>query len=418
MSRSRSMVVVSVALMLLLAACGGEGDGGGDAAQPAEGGTTAADGGAETGVVEFGAICELTGEVATFGEPACAGIEIAVQEINDAGGFEVDGTTYTIDLEISDDQNDLTTSTGITTGYVEDQGYKFIFGPVFTGQAVPDAQITQSAGALHFSPATGLETILLNEPKEAWSGLFRTQNPNDIRAQLLGNATADILEPQTVATLLPDAEETEINEASYSEALEAQGIEVVAKERYPEGTSDFSPFLSRIKQSGADVLALGVEIETATAILRQALELDVADAYFGLYVPTQPALEGATGSPIDAPFLATYTNPNLDNPATPELEAIAEKMTEYFDGELPTNAFGALWYYDPVHFLVQAMQEAGTVEDTAAIAEVLETSSYEGALGTIEFNEQHTMTHAVEVCLVEEGEVDCQLISADTATQE
>src|SRR2546423_1542095 len=102
------------------------------------------------GTVKLGFLAELSGSFQAFGIPAAGGMQLAVKQVNDRGGFDVNGTHYTLDLVSTDDRTDESTTTALTTGYVRDDGIKFVFGAL--GKLAPlVVQITNPAKVLYFT---------------------------------------------------------------------------------------------------------------------------------------------------------------------------------------------------------------------------------------------------------------------------
>src|SRR5690625_2186678 len=94
-----------LALLFALAACGGSGDE--DTTASDDGATTEEEAETDSGEVEevvIGYTGPLSGPAAFYGENTVSGMEIAVDEINEAGGFEVDGKQYKLRLNILDDE--------------------------------------------------------------------------------------------------------------------------------------------------------------------------------------------------------------------------------------------------------------------------------------------------------------------------
>ena len=67
----------------------------------------------------------------------------------------------------------------------------------------------------------------------------------------------------------------------------------------------------------------------------------------------------------------------------------------------------SLWTHDYVFMMAKAMQVAGTVDDTTAIANALEVIEYDGVLGPLSFDEYHRVAHGYDTCLVGGGEITC-----------
>jgi ABC-type branched-subunit amino acid transport system substrate-binding protein len=90
-------------------------------------------------------------------------------------------------------------------------------------------------------------------------------------------------------------------------------------------------------------------------------------------------------------------------PTSPEVAAFAEQYKDYLDGgDLPLAGFVSLMTYDYAFMVAAAMQQAGTVEDTTAIADALATLHYDGvAEDDLFFNSRHLAVHGTEPCVVE-----------------
>lgn len=398
---------------------------------------TAACGEEETrpGEVVWGWMFELSGPLQGFGEPTGDGVKLAVQEINQAGGFQVPeggrqdyanrivtaedilrkdpegGPIYTIKLLEHDTRSDIANTVAIATQLVRDDKVKVIWGPATTGE--PQAtQITQPHGVLHLCPCQNRETIALRTVEQArgesrWA--FQTLLPFSL---LIDQAARGFVEDwpdmKTFAILCVNTEVGRDVCSRFKEAYQRVGLRLVGEEFFPPLTTDYSPFLTRLKGADPDYVFNFDDPLQQASIVRQALELGVGR----LHNANLPAnlVEGAIGRPLDVPVIAGAAPRQHVQPTSEAARAYFERYRAFKGGTLPLAPFVSLLTYDFVYMLVAAMQQAGTVEDTTKIAEALEGIHYKGvAEDDLFFNSRHLAVHGTDPCIVRPGgQITCE----------
>lgn len=370
-----------------------------------------------TETVHLGTYLELSGTYQTVGTPILHGIELAVAEVNELGGFTVGDACYDVELVVEDYRGDAAEATAVVQGILRDEEIKYVIGPGLGIGAQPGQELTQAGEekALHFSNANIWETSGVQGQPDKW-GLFRVQVPEDYRTDAYVDAFGEEFpDAERVALLFNDDIVGSSTKSFLVPALEEAGYEIVANEAFPAATTDWSRYLTSIRAANPDVLISGYSAAEQATVTRQALELDAAPAIFGFAIPVSIPLEGATGQPIDIPYIATYTTPNLDDPQTDEIAAFADRLrAEFgFGEELPLNEQYSLYQYDAVQWLIKAMQLAGTVDDTRAVANEILRTHWEGPMGEICFDETQTMIYPVDYARVEDGEVTWSVLPAN-----
>ena len=177
--RTLGSVAAVAALSLVLAACGGDDDGGDEPTGSGEETTAAAPEG--DGVLSLGTLLPQTGDLAFLGPPEFAGVDLAVEEINAAGGVLGKPVEQT-----KADSGDGTPD--IASGEVDklfSKDVDAIIGAAASGVSVSVIDKITSAGVVHFSPANtaaGFDTYEDN-------GLYFRTAPSD---RLQGQVLADL----------------------------------------------------------------------------------------------------------------------------------------------------------------------------------------------------------------------------------
>lgn len=398
-------MALGAVMVLALPACGGD-----DAA----GGGGGGGGGDGDAVVAIGAIDSLSGDGIAFGIPPADGVALAVQEINEAGGFEVDGTTYTFELTTVDDQSQEAQAVAGTTELVEDVGARFIFGPTTSALANQAQEITTQSGVMHFSGAGSWESLgYLADPDRPY--LFGLQVPAEVRGAVLASGITELVpDAESVGMLSQDDDTTAGNLEAYTDGFAAEGLddEVIL---FPPDTTDLAPFVRRAGQADVDVFFYFFPQARAAEAVRLAIDLGVGPSGFaGFNIDPAVATEGLDGRPLPIPAVVAQGTPSWAYPPNEEVESFKERVLE-FDPDIPQGSANSIFYtYDTVYMLVEAMQQAGSVDDLDAIAEALQDLTYEGVAGRSCFlDDRRQILYDTGQIFVRDGEVESTTFPSD-----
>jgi len=255
----RALLPLLTGLLALtfLSACGG--DGGGDAGEaPAS--------------IKIGAVVPLTGRYAALGAQIKGGYEIAVEEINAAGGVEVKQYKKKIPLELQilDDASDPTQTVQRLETLYSNNVLAYLGGagsdlhiaaaPIAEKNKVPYIGVAFAVQKPH---TLGYKYLFSPFPKspglvKAFFDLMDAQNPK----------------PTKLAFFYENTDwGAEMRDLSRKEA-QARGYQVVADEQYAPGATDVSPMILNAKNAGAEAMLSIPSPPDGNLILRQMKELD------------------------------------------------------------------------------------------------------------------------------------------------
>ena len=391
----RKKLILMLALILVmstLAACGGGGGG---------------DTGSDTDVIKIGVNYELSGEVATYGTDSKDGIQMAIDEVNDAGGV----LGKQIELIIKDNKSDPAEATSLAEALFTEEGVVAGLGPATSGNfaaVIPSA--TNHGIPVISSSATADEGITTDENGDVREFVFRTCFTDSFQGKTMA-AFAKNKFNATKAVIYKD------NSSDYAKGLaenfkstfEAGGGEIVAEEGYVAKDKDFNAVLTSIKDKDFDVLFVPGYYQEAGLIIKQAREL-------GIDVP----ILGADG--FDSPELVELAGANAANDiffsnhysSLDEDPMVQEFITKFNDkfGKDP-SAFHAMGY-DLGKYIVDAIGRAGEA-DPGAIAQALSsTEEFSGVTGTFSVDENHNAVKAAVVIEMQGGEqVSAEKVSVE-----
>jgi branched-chain amino acid transport system substrate-binding protein len=256
MSR-RPIIAVLCGLALVAIACKGSGS----ASEGTEGGT-----------LTFGAALSLTGSLNREGVLTKEGYQYCKQVINQKGGVKAGGKTYKIDITYQDDKSEPDVAAQLVDKF-NDDGIKFILGPYGSSSTEAAAAVTERNQQLLVSSAGADDAIF----SKGYQYIFGVLSPASEYLATIVKAVADMAEPkpQTVAVLSADDGFSKTAAKGGAAEAENQGMEVVGIEYFPEGATDVSSSLTKIKPSDPDLILGSVHLEEGVAIIKQSAELGV-----------------------------------------------------------------------------------------------------------------------------------------------
>jgi len=343
--------LIALAMVMSLAACGGSSNGGsstgGSSTTPAaSGGSTEA----AAGAFKIGGTGPLTGGAAIYGNAAKNGAQIAVDEINAAGGIQ-------FDLRYEDDTHDAEKAVNAYNA-LKDWGMQISLGSVTSKPC--EATSTETYADRIFSLTPSASSTAAIEGKDNQFQMCFT-DPNQ------GTASAQYIAEQNLGTKIAiiwkndDVYSKGIHDTFIDEA-NARGMAVVSDTTFADGNdTDFSVQLSDAQKNGADLVFLPMYYQPASLIFAQANAMGYAPKWFGVdgmdgiltMEGFDPAL--AEGVMLLTPFNADATDAKTAN--------FVQKYQDAF-GEIP-NQFAADGY-DCVYAYAQALQAAGATPDMTA----------------------------------------------------
>ena len=346
----KRVVPIAVLLMLasLLAACdiGGSGD----------------DEPYRIGVME-----SLTGPGETYGTVANQAKQLAVDEINAAGG--IDGRM--VELVVEDSKCGAQDAITAYNKLTDVDGVKIILGTSCSGAMLGAAPLAEEDGVILFS---GLAT----SPDIANAGdyIFRT-SMNDAQ---LGIDTGNVLWADGIRSIATITESTDYAEGVRRTSVaqfEKRGGSVVAEERYASDVTDFRTQLTKLLNANPDAIHLAAQSEfTGGTIVKQARELGYDGPIYTEVVPI-----GATALEIagDAANGLKAITADLD-PANSKAQEVLNSFREKYDYvTLP-------WYigsaYDDVYITAECLKETKDDQDADGLKDCLYDITWSGAIGT------------------------------------
>ena len=351
MKKAVSMFLAAALAVGTFAGCGSSADTGstGSAASTESGSTDSA---ADGSVFKIGGIGPTTGAAAIYGSAVMNAAQIAVDEINEAGGIN----GYQVEFKAEDDQSDAEKSVNAYNS-LKDWGMQVLMGTVTTTPCIAVADKTAEDGMFEITPSASSTDVIEND--NVFQACFTDPNQGTASAQYIGENNL-----ATKVAVIYDSSDVYSSGIYEKFAQEApnQGLEVVDAEAFTaDSNKDFSTQLQKAKESGAELVFLPIYYTEASLILQQANTMGYAPQFFGcdgmdgILQVENFDVKLAEGLMLLTPFAAD---------ATDDLTVNFVKSYEEAYGETPIQF--AADAYDAVYIIKAAMEEANVTPDMSA----------------------------------------------------
>jgi branched-chain amino acid transport system substrate-binding protein len=330
--------------------------------------------------IKVGLNAELTGSVPVVGESCKNAAELAVKEVNDAGGLDVGGTKYLVELLIEDNE-DKAESAAAAAQKLATANVLAMIGPNASRNAIPAAVVAESSKMPMISPwSTNTKTTLVEETGQPKRYVFRAAFIDDFQGVVAAKFAINTLNTQNPAVLYDVASEYNKGIAEvYKKTLEENGLQVVAFETYTTGDKDFSSQLTKIQQTGADSLFLPNYYSEVPLQVQQARKLGFTGDVFGSDSWGSSELTTLCGAECDGLYFTTHYAADI---ATPKAQSFIQAYEAAY-GSTPDDV--AALTYDSFGILFQAIQTAGKIDREAVTDAIGSITSYDGVTGNMQF---------------------------------
>jgi len=329
--------------------------------------------GAAAQSVKIGLIGSLTGPHSGWDLPASEGVHMAFSEINAAGGVTVGGKKYSFSLVEEDAQSKPDVAAAGAQKLLSDDDIHTVFGILTSTPGMAAAVPIGKAKVLYIGGFTSMDSLL---GKPGGELMLRALGSDPVTAIPFVQEVTKQLGVKKIGILLPNEDVAKGIVAAYKPLFEKAGVQVPMVEFFQPGTTDFAPVLRKFQRQGLDSMFIGYSDPDAEAIVRQSLE--VGD------IPLRFIYRGGSGAPAVKyaskiqSFAWQILTRDLSSPTDPKVKAWIERYKAYTKKDVTANTYWALTFYDSAFMLARAMEAAGTVTDSKAIAAKLKGMRYDG----------------------------------------
>jgi branched-chain amino acid transport system substrate-binding protein len=313
----------------------------------------------------------ITGQYASFGAQMKNGGDMAVADINAAGGV----LGKKLDLSTGDDACDPKQAVAVAN-QMTGAGVKLVAGHYCSGSSIPASKVYAESDMVQISPASTNPTFT---DDRAGPNIYRVCGRDDQQGGIAGKYLASHLGDKNIAFVDDKtaygkglAEETK-------KAMNAAGKQAAMEESITAGEKDYSALVSKLKQANIDVVYFGGYHTEAGLIIRQMRDQGMQTILMGGDALITQEFWSITGDAGEG-TLMTFSPDPRKNPAA------AEVVKRFKDKGIEPEGY-VLYTYAALQAWKQAAEKAKSVERDD-IVKALNDTEFDTVIGKFKFNEK------------------------------
>jgi branched-chain amino acid transport system substrate-binding protein len=377
-TRRSGLRVLAAAMALVAAAC---------EKQPTQGAPTSG-----TGDIVVGMYGSLTGDGASFGQSSREGTEMAVAELNAAGGV-LGGRK--LKLLVEDDQSKPEEASNAVTKLITQDKVVALLGEVASRRSLAAAPVAQRYQIPMITPASTNERVT-----EVGDYIFRVCFIDPFQGEVLAKFAFNDLKARKVAILKDIQQDYSVGlTESISRNFTKLGGTVLDPVSYSSGDADFRGILTQVRSEKPDVVFVTGYYSEAAIIVREARELGMTMPLLGGDGWVGDALKNGREALNNTYISNHYSGDNPD----PVVQTFVKTYRAKYNRE--PDAMAAL-AYDAVKVLADAMKRAGST-DGPKVRDALAHADVMGVTGRLKVNDKRNMDKpaVIQSVVFKNGEV-------------
>jgi branched-chain amino acid transport system substrate-binding protein len=330
--------------------------------------------------VKVGIVLPLTGDQAKFGEIEKQSFDLALQEINAAGGIK----GKKLELVMEDDTGRPDVGRSVVEKLITKDKVVMMGGGYSSSVTYAVAGVCQQ-NQMPFLINTGSADDIT---EKKWDYVFRMNPPASKYSDSVEDLLATIIKPKTVAILHENSLFGTSSAKSFEESCAKAGYKVVLKQGYEAGGIDFKPVLIQVKNLNPDIIYMVSYVMDAALLMKQAKELKITPKMFigGGAGFTLPEFQQNAGVASEKVLSATLWHQRLQFPGAMDYYnkyvAKYKQETEYHGAEA----------YAAAYVIADVLKRAKSFKNTD-IKQALSETNMMTVFGPVKFTTWDQMTN-------------------------
>ena len=343
----------------------------------------------------IGVITAITGSQQAFGQAHERGFDIALEEINAAGGV----LGKPLEIVKYDDQSKPDIAAQGVAKLVDQDKVSALIGSYSSESTKSIVPLVARRGVPLLMPTATADNVLDNT--EGWS--FRLCSGATDYANAIVAFFKDVGLPKSVAIIYENTNFGQANGAAMKKAATAAGIPLVSDESYTAKSPSYTAMLQKVKEKNPDAIYFASYLLDATALMHQARQVDLNPRFYtaagtGFSTAEFPTEEKGAGKDAEYTISVTQWAPESKWPGSKEF---TEKFKAKY-GSIP--AYHAVQAYTALKVMAEAVKKAGKW-DGAAIRDALKAIDMpDTTFGPVKFDARGQNQHRVLVTQVQKGQ--------------
>ncbi|MCD4785297.1 MAG: ABC transporter substrate-binding protein [Candidatus Eremiobacteraeota bacterium] len=342
----------------------------------------------EKGVIRIGWIGVLTGDAAYYGEMVKYGTELAVDEINTAGGIR----GKKIEVIYDNDQLDPKKGVSIITKLITIDKVPLVIQGTGSSVMLACAPIAEKHKVVYISPTCSNDKI-----KDAGNYIFRNWPSDNYQGKVVADFAFRELGLKKAAILFINNDYGAGLKNVFSRQFKNLGGKVLAVEGFDQGATDFRAQLAKIKNSGAGVVFLSSQYKEGALILKQTKEIGLKVKFVAPEGCFAPELIKLSGGAAEGVYVVNmHWAPDSDDPIVKDF---VTKFKKKFKKDPEVYAATA---YDCMKIVGKALEMDGETGEGLKDA-LYKIKDFQGVTGSTTFDVYGEVTKKYDVYVVKNG---------------
>ncbi len=317
----------------------------------------------------------ITGPSAATGAQMKNGVDQAAADVNAAGGI----LGQKVVVSYGDDVSDPKQGVSVANKFSAD-GVKFVIGHYNSGVTIPSSEVYQENGILQITPASTNPTVT---ERKMWN-IFRVCGRDDQQGQVAGEYIAKHFKGKKIAIVHDKTTYGKGLADETRKTMSKAGMKEVLYEGVNTGEKDFSALVSKIKQSGADLIYWGGLYTEGGLIVRQMRDQGVKAPLMGGDGITSDEFASVGGPGVEG-TLMTYGPDPRNKPD-------AKKVVEEFRAKKFEPEAYTLYSYAGVQIIKQAAEAAKSLDPKKVAEKMHSGMQFKTVLGDIAYDKKGDIT--------------------------
>ena len=328
-------------------------------------------GGGDDNTTPVAVVGPMTGQYATFGAQMKNGAEMAVADINEAGGV----LGKKLDLSTGDDACDPKQAVAVAN-QMSAAGVKLAAGHYCSGSSIPASKVYADGDMVQISPASTNPTLT---DERAGPNIYRVCGRDDQQGGIAGKYLAANFADKNIAFVDDKTAYGKGLAAETKKAMNETGKQAAMEESITAGEKDYSALVSKLKLANIDVIYFGGYHTEAGLIIRQMRDQGMNTILMGGDALITQEFWSITGDAGEG-TLMTFSPDPRKNPAAAEL------VKRFKDKGIEPEGY-VLYTYAALQAWKQAAEKAKSVEKDE-IVKALNDTEFDTVVGKFKFNEK------------------------------
>jgi len=331
----------------------------------------------------------MTGSEATFGQSTHNGIQLAIDEINAAGGVK----GKKLALKTYDDQGKQAEAKTAVTRLITDDKVVAVLGEVASSLSIAGGEVAQKYGVPMVTPSS-------TNPRVTQVGdmIFRVCFIDPFQGFVMAKFARENLKFENVGVLYDQGQAYSTGlKTDFTKHFTKLGGKIVTEQAYTGGDSDFGAQLTAIRSANPQAIFIPGYYTDVAAIALQARKLGITAVLMGGDGWDSPQLSAIGGSAVDGSY---FSNHYSHEEQRPEVQDFVTKFQAKYN--VVPDGLAAMGY-DAARLLADAMGRAPSISGKDIAAALAATKEFPGVTGRISMDAQRNAQKPAVVLQVKDG---------------